>query len=120
MDGLDLLGAADALANQFIVLRVKNIDREKLKAKLGSKGALAGAGLMFVDAAPKAALDAVAPFIPKAAKDYGIDLEVGIFDRPPPTGGRGFSEFWPGLLMGGVVGGSSLLIVKLIARMFRR
>ena len=119
MDGFDSLGAADALSNQYIVLRIRSIDREKLKSRLGSKGALAGAGLSFVDAAPKAALDAVAPFIPKAAKDYGVDLEVIVTDKSPGAG-RSASEFWPGLLMGGVVGGSGLLIVKLIARLFRR
>lgn len=120
MDGLDLLGAVDALADQYITLRVKHIDSVKLRNKLGgSKGTLAEGALHFVDAAPKAALDLVLPFAVNKAKDYGVELEAAITDKPA-KGKRAVSEFWFGLGVGGVVGGSALLIVKTLGALFGR
>jgi len=122
MEGLDLLGASDALSNQYITFRIKNIDSQTLKYKLGTgtAGALAPAGLLFVNAGPQAALDVAAPFIRSAMKDYGIDADVTVSKVAPAGGPRAISEFWPGLLVGGVIGGSGLLIVKMIARLFAR
>jgi hypothetical protein len=121
VDGLDLLGVEDALASQYITLRVKHIDREKLRNKIGGgKGALAKSAMSFVDASPKAALDMASPFIVSAAKDYGLDMDVVVSDVPPSKGGRAYSEFFPGFLMGAVLGGTSLLIWKAVARLVRR
>jgi hypothetical protein len=119
--GLDLLGADDALASQYITLRVKSLDANKLKLALGgSKGLAASSALSFVDLAPKAALDAAVPFIKKEAADYGVDLEVTVSNVPPAKGGRALSEFWPGMTAGIVVGGCSLLFMKLLMRLAGR
>jgi hypothetical protein len=119
--GLSLLGADDALANQYITFRVKSLDRNKLKLALGgSTGLIASSAMSFVDLSPKAALDVAVPFIKKEAAGYGADLEVVISNVPPAKGGRALSEFWPGLAAGVVVGGSSLLIMKLLMRLAGR
>jgi hypothetical protein len=111
--GFDMLGAEDALANQYIVVRVKHIDQTKLAGKLGgSKGQLASSALTVVNTMPKAVLDAVVPIAKTKALDYGIDAEVTVSDVPPKLRARAFSEFWPGLLGGIVLGGFSLAIVK--------
>jgi len=123
MDGLALLGAADALSSQYVTLRIKSIDPATLKYKLGTgaAGTFASAGLHFVDASPQAALDVAAPFIRDELKNYGIDADITITNAPPVKGGpRAISEFWPGLLVGGVIGGSGLLIYKAIAFIFAR
>lgn len=120
MSELDYLGAAEALSNYNINLRVKGIDANKLKDKLGgSTGSFASAGLIFVNMAPKAALTAAAPFIAKAAKEYGVDADVQILDSPA-KGVRSSSEFFPGLFLGIGIGGAGLAIVKLFARIFAR
>lgn len=119
-DGFDVLGAEDALANQYIVVRVKRIDRAKLASKLGSAGQLASSALQIVNTMPKAVLDAAAPIAVSKAKDYGIDADVTISNVPPNLKARAFSEFWPGLLVGGVIGASGLLIVKLFGKIFGR
>ena len=116
MDGLALFGAevgGSGLADQYITIRVRDIDKDKLKEKAG---ALAASALSLVDVAPKAALDAARPFIESAAKNYGVDAEVTISNVPPSKGGRAISEFWPGLFVGGAVGASALVIVKIIGR----
>ena len=121
MDGLDLLGADAALAKQYVTLRIKNIDPQTLKYKLsGAAGSFASAGLHFVDASPQAALDIAKPFLVDALKSYGIDAEVTVSNAPLAKGERAISEFWPGLAIGGAIGGSALLIGKLIARIFAR
>lgn len=122
MDGLELLGATEALSSQYITLRIKSIDAQTLKYKLGgAAGNLAPAALLMVSAGPQMALDVAAPFIRSEMKNYGIDADVTISNVPPTKGGpRAISEFWPGLLVGGALGGSCLLIAKLIARLFAR
>jgi hypothetical protein len=121
-NGLDLLGAADtALASQYITIRVKNLDRDKLKLALGgTTGALSGLALNFVDLSPKAALDAAVPFIKKSASGYGADVDVTVSNVPPSKGGRALSEFWPGLAAGVVIGGSSLAILKILMKLAGR
>lgn len=111
--GLDVLGAVStSLSGQYITLRVKSVDADVLRGKVGgSKGSLASAGLRFVDAAPKAALDAARPFIIKAARDYGVDADIQISSAPAAPK-RALSEFWPGLAVGVVLGGSGLLVWK--------
>jgi len=119
VDGLDILGAT--LADQYIVLRVKRIDRDRLKAKLaGSTGSLASSAVTMVDASAAAALDVALPIAVGKAKDYGIELEASHSDVPPKMRSRALSEFWPGLLVGAVLGGSSLAIVKLVGRIFKK
>jgi len=121
VDGLDLLGAADALADQYITFRIRRIDREKLRNKVGgSKGTLASSAMSFVDVAPKAALDAAIPLVVGQAKGYGVELEAGVSNVPPSKGGRAISEFWPALAIGLGLGGGSLVIWKSIARLFGR
>jgi hypothetical protein len=119
MEGLDILGAT--LADQYIVLRVKRIDRDRLKAKLaGSTGTLASAAVQAEDASAAAALDVALPIAVGKAKDYGIEIEASHSDVPPKLRSRALSEFWPGLVLGLGVGASSLAIVKLIGRIFKR
>jgi hypothetical protein len=119
--GLDLLGADDALASQYITLRVKSLDREKMKLALGgNKGLIASSAMSFVDLSPKAAIDAAVPLLKKEAAKYGADLDVVVSDVPPSKGGRAISEFWPGLVTGTVIGGCSLILVKLFMRLAGR
>lgn len=121
MDGLDLLGAADALSDQYITFRVKSVDRDKLKEKLGGRtGKLAKAGLTFVDIAPKAALDLVVPIVKNEAKSYGVDTEIVVSNVPPSKGGRAISEFFPGVVVGIGVGASGLLIIKALAGLIHK
>lgn len=120
MEGLNLLGAE--LASQFITLRIKHIDREKLKQKLGgASGTLAQGALTLVDMEAKAALDMVVPVVrSKLKNDYGVDADIVVSNVPPSQGGRALSEFWPGLLVGGAVGVSGFAIWNLVRRLVGR
>ena len=72
MEGLDLLGAT--LADQYIVLRIKRVDRDRLKAKLGgSTGALAGPALTMIDASGALMLDRLS----RRLRDRGIRMLLG-------------------------------------------
>jgi len=115
--GFDVLGAEDGLANQYIVVRVKHIDQAKLASKLGSAGQLATSALTIVNTIPKAVLDAVVPIAKTKALDYGIDAEIGVSNVPTKLKVRAFSEFWPGLGAGVVLGAFSLAIVKLFGKL---
>jgi len=116
--GFDVLGAEDALANQYIVVRVKRIDRAKLAAAIGgSKGQLASSAMQVVNTAPKAVLDAVLPIAKTKALAYGVDADITVSDVPPKLRTRALSEFWVGLLGGTVLGASGLLIVKLFSKL---
>lgn len=118
MDGFDMLGAVDGLANEYITIRVKHIDRDKLKRKLGGgTGAIASSALSFVDASPRGALDMAVPVIISKAKDYGIDAEITVSEVPVAKGGRPFSEFWPGLIIGIGIGGAGLVLIKLAGKL---
>jgi hypothetical protein len=118
MDGLALLGAdSTSLADQYIVLRILRIDKDRFKEKAGG---LAAAALPLLDTAPKAALDVVRPFIETAASNYGIGAEVTVSNVPPSQGGRAISEFWPGLFVGGALGASVLVIGKLAGKLMAR
>jgi len=115
--GLDLLGAtvSTALSGQYITFHVNSVNADTLRQKLGgAKGKLATAGLRFVDAAPKAALDVASPYLISTMKDYGIEADMQLSNKPLASK-RAFSEFWPGLATGVVIGGSSLLIWKAFA-----
>lgn len=122
MEGFDLLGAASTeLAKEYITLRVKSIDADKLKNKLGgSTGKIASSALPFINSAPIVVLHTAAPLVIKKAKDYGVDLEMSISTAPPEKFGKASSEFLPGFLVGGALGLTVLTIVKLFARLFQR
>jgi hypothetical protein len=116
VDGFDLLGAADGFSDQYITFRIRNIDYEKLKYKLGgATGSIASSALSIADTAPKAFIDLVTPIVRTKAQEYGVDTDIMVSKVPPSKGGRAFSEFWPGLLAGTVLGGMSLMIYKLLS-----
>ena len=123
MNGLDLLGATtDAFSSQYITLRIKSIDRDKLREQLGGKvGAIASGALSVVDSSPKAVFDIATPLIKTEAKNYGVDLDVIVANVPPTKGGpRALSEFWPGIIAGTILGASGLLIYKGVQRLMER
>jgi hypothetical protein len=112
MGTLDLFGADSTLADQYITLRVKKIDKELLRQKVGgSSGGWAAFGVEIANMEPKMALDAGVPIIIAQAKKFGIELEV-TKSTTPPKDKRGLSEFWPGLFVGGVLGAGSLVLWK--------
>lgn len=114
-----MLGAT--LADEYIILRIKRIDRDRLKAKLaGSTGALASAGVQMVDASAAAALNVVLPIAVGKAKDYGIELEATFTEVPQKMRSHSLSEFWPGLGIGIALGAASLAIVKLVGGLASR
>lgn len=122
MRDLDLFGA-DGLADQYVTLRVVKIDKDRLRQKVGgTTGVLASFGTSVADMAPKMAIDALLPIGLTKAKEYGLELEATRSTEPPKKGqSRGISEFWPGLLVGGVLGGGSLALWKgIIAPLGRR
>lgn len=96
---LDLLGA-DGLSGQYITLRIKSVDVEKLGRKLGgTTGAAVPAALALVDLAPGPALKAAMPHVATLAKnDYGVDLEYTVTDAPLPKGVTPSNK--PGIVMG--------------------
>jgi len=119
VDGLDILGAT--LADQYIVLRIKGIDRDRLKAKLaGWKGAIASSAVQAVDASAAGALNLGLPIAVNMAKDYGVDLEATFSDVPKNMRSHALSEFWPGLGIGIALGAASLAIVKLVSGLASR
>ena len=103
-----------ALADQYIVVRVKSIDKAKLGAKVGGgpAGIAVAAALAVTDAVPKAVLDLAAPYAAIVAKNYGIDAEVTHADFPPAKGRT--SEFWPGMGVGAGMLGFGYGLFRLI------
>jgi hypothetical protein len=78
---LDLLGAGEGLGTKAITVRVKRVDVDRLKQKVGNATAI----LPFVDQAPEIALRAALPAVARmAANDYGVELEWQLSD----AGGR--------------------------------
>lgn len=123
MGALDLFGADSVLADQYITLRVKNIDKDLLSRSIGGyQGVLASFGVSVANMEPKMAIDALIPIGISQAKKYGIELEATKSTDPPKKGTtRGLSEFWPGLLIGGVLGAGSLTLYKgILAPLGRR
>lgn len=118
---LDLLGA-DGLDSQYITLRVKRIDAEKLKKELGGRaGALAPAALHLVDWAPRPALEAALPPAVKWAKDkYGVDLEYVVTDVPPQKGGPTGSGFRGGVAAGLGLAAAAAALVKVAGALLRK
>lgn len=99
---LDLLGAGEGLAKQYITLRVTSIDTEKLKKKIGgAKGAAIPQFLPLIDSIPQMALDIGLPFAKKMlADDYGITLEYSLSETPPGKAGKAISGYYPGVFAG--------------------
>ena len=88
MEELDLLGA-EGLSGQYVVLRVRSVDRQKLGRAVGG-GALAAAlpaALALLDLAPGQLLPLLAPAAVSEVKSrFGVDLEYQITDAPPAKG----------------------------------
>jgi len=107
---LNLLGALNptGLKSQYIIVKVNDVDEQKLKGQLGPYGRYVPSGLKVVDTLPKVVLDTVAPVAAKALKDqYGIDASISFVNAAPPA--RPKSEFLPGvgagILMSGLAAG---------------
>lgn len=115
--GSDLLGV-DGLQNQYILLRVKNIDKATLQRRLRQspgepqsssmrtlKASLTGTTVSVIDRVPKAFLDLAVPFVVEMLKeDYGIDAQITVSDVPLSMRVRERSEFFPGVVVGGIAG----------------
>ena len=115
--GLHLLGASgDALKGQTVVARVESVDVAKLKAAIGQYGGAIDVAIAFADWQPKAAVDAAIPLIRRELANIGIDATIAA----GASATRGPSEFWGGLVVGGVLGGGALAIWKLVGRLVRR
>lgn len=101
MTGLDLLGA-DGLSSQYVTLRVKSFDAEKLRRKVGGTwGTVVSSALPLAEGAPKMALDIALPFLTKKVRDdYGIDMEYAVSEAPPEKRRWAVSGFYPGLFVG--------------------
>lgn len=120
MEGLDLLGAGDAWADQYITFRVKNIDKAKLQLALGGyKGTVASSAISIVDTAPKAVIDLVSPILKNTAKDYGVDVDITVSNALPAKP-RAMSEFWPGLVVGSALLGVGFGLTKLVMGLVRK
>lgn len=121
MNEFDLLGADDTFADQYITVRVKNIDANRLRYAIGgSKGDIATSALSIVNTAPKAFLDLFAPVAKNKLAEFGVDSEISISKAPIVKTKRAMSEFWPGLLAGTVLGATGYLIFKGVAALVRR
>jgi hypothetical protein len=118
---LELLGA-DGLKNQYIVARIKRIDPERAKALAGesaTKQALMSVALTATDRIPKAALDIGLPTTANLLKKrYGIEADLFAADAPPGKGERDISEFFPGVVVGGVAVGLVVALWSGIRRLF--
>lgn len=88
-EDLELLGAEGGLAGQYIVLRVRSIDKKKLGQAIGGGPAAAAlpAALALVDFAPQQVLSLLLPTaVERVRGQYGVDLEYTLQDAPPPPG----------------------------------
>lgn len=98
---LDVLGA-EGLAAKYIVLRVRSIDADRLKQKVGG---MAGASLPWalplIDQAPEVVLRTALPLAAKKVQDdYGVTLDWDVSDAPPEKGQALPSRFGAGFVMG--------------------
>ena len=106
--GLDILGAGEGLASQYIVIRVRKIDTAKLKARVGgTAGSMLPSMLAVVDSFPAQALEIAIPFVKKEMLGAGIDAEVTATTAPPPPAPPTKPLLALGVALGGglVVGG---------------
>jgi hypothetical protein len=121
VNDFDLLGADDTFADQYITVRVKKIDRDRLRYAIGgSKGDIATSALTIVNTAPKAFLDLFAPVAKNKLTEFGIDADISVSKAPIAKTARAMSEFWPGLLAGTVLGATGWLIYRGVAALVRR
>lgn len=118
---LDLLGA-DGLDSQFVVLRIKNIDKDRLKRQIGGNaGAAAPLALALIDLAPRPALEGVAPLVAKWVRDkYGVELEYAVTDAPPERGGPTGSGFRGGVLAGVGLTGIGWVVWQFVQKLTQR
>ena len=108
--------SGDVLKGQSVVARVERVDVAKLKKVIGKHGKEIDLAFNFADWKPKAAIDVAIPFIRKELANIGIDATI-IAGKDAT---RGPSEFWGGLVVGGALGGSALVIWELVSRLFGR
>lgn len=110
---LDLLGA-DGLDSQYITLRIRKINPEKLKKELGGKtGAVAPAAISLIDWAPRPALEMSLPLAVDWVKNkYGVELEYVVTDVPPSKGGPTKSGFRGGVVAGLGLAAGAVALVK--------
>ena len=102
---LDLLGA-EGLQGQYITIRVRNIDTQKLGQALGggTKAAFLPTALRTVDLLPKESLNLFMPAVQEKAKTgYGVEFDYQISDAPPKPGAKGFYGA-KAFLVGGALG----------------
>jgi hypothetical protein len=93
------------LSNQYVIVRVKDIDAIKLKKKLKEKkgstvASFTEPALAAVNTVPRAIVDFSVPFIKKMAATYGVDTEISVSNTPPGLAPRPRSEFFPGVVVG--------------------
>lgn len=102
---LDCLGAGEGLGTKYITLRVKRVDVERLRQKLGgATGAAMPAAMALVDQAPEVALHTAMPYATKKAMDdYGVELEWQVTDAPLKPGQKTQSKFGVGIISGGAI-----------------
>lgn len=105
MSDLDFIGA-DGLSTKYIVLRVRSLDADKLKQKLGGyAGASVPLALSVLNVDPSVTEFALKGALPSIAKlvrdDYGVDLEWQVMNAPPPKGEDPPSRIGAGIVIGG-------------------
>lgn len=117
----DSIGATgDGLGTQYIVLRVKHVDVDKLKGAVGgTTGTALAMALPLIDLKPDAALRTALPFVvKKASADYGVDLEWQVANAPPVKGVSPPTKFVPGVVVGSLLAGAGWAMWRLGRRLF--
>ncbi len=107
---LDLLGA-EGLSGQYITLRVRSIDRQKLGQAVGGGPAAAvlPAALALVDVAPQETLSMLLPVVKeRAASKYGVLLDYQVSAAPPAPGEPKKSGTGKAVLLGAALGGGGV------------
>jgi len=78
--GLDLLGAGEGFATQAIVLRVRRIDAERMRAKLTESTPTWAPAIVsavkLADNAPRLALDVALPVVKQQLAAFGVEADV--------------------------------------------
>lgn len=120
MLALDLLGAGEGLATQAVVVRVRQIDPEKLRRSLkaGAWGAILAPALAVVDQFPRQAVDLALPVAKRQLAEIGVVADLSATDAPPPP--RAPAETGVAMAVGGVIGIALTLLGRWVYARFRR
>lgn len=89
MLGLDIIGAGESLAAYTILVKVRSVDADKLRAAITDKpwgGAIPGA-LTVVDSAPKLVLEVGLPIAKAQLEKIGIVADLSTTQKAPKAGG---------------------------------